>query len=64
MNIDYIEDFIKVAETKSINNASQLLNISPPALSKRIKQIENYFECDLFYKLQEEYFLLKKEISS
>lgn len=60
MNIDYIEDFIKVAETKSINNASQLLNISPPALSKRIKQIENYFECDLFYRTSRGIFLTKK----
>lgn len=59
MNIDYIEDFIKVAETKSINNASQLLNISPPALSKRIKQIENYFECDLFYRTSRGIFLTK-----
>lgn len=59
MNIDYIEDFIKVAETKSINNASQLLNISPPALSKRIKQIEYYFECDLFYRTSRGIFLTK-----
>lgn len=43
MNIDYIEDFIKVAECQSLNQASDLLNISTPALSKRIKHIENYF---------------------
>ncbi|WP_323703332.1 LysR family transcriptional regulator [Mammaliicoccus sp. Dog046] len=50
MNIEYIEDFIAVAETKSINKASLLRNISTPALSKRIKQVENYFNCDLFYR--------------
>lgn len=59
MNINYIEDFIKVAETKSINNASQLLNISTPALSKRIKHIENYFNCDLFYRTPKGIFLTK-----
>ncbi|MEB7040070.1 LysR family transcriptional regulator [Staphylococcus gallinarum] len=59
MNINYIEDFIKVAETKSINNASQLLNISTPALSKRIKHIENYFNCDLFYRTSKGIFLTK-----
>ncbi|GGI40711.1 LysR family transcriptional regulator [Mammaliicoccus stepanovicii] len=59
MNIDYIEDFIKVAETKSINNASKLLHISPPALSMRIKQIENYFDCDLFYRTSRGIFLTK-----
>lgn len=59
MNINYIEDFIIVAETKSINNASQLLNISTPALSKRIKHIENYFNCDLFYRTSKGIFLTK-----
>ena len=40
MNIEYIEDFIKVAEHQSLNQASKILNISTPALSKRIKSIE------------------------
>lgn len=59
MNIDYIEDFIKVAECRSLNRASDLLNISTPALSKRIKHIENYFECDLFYRTSRGIFLTK-----
>ncbi|COT18961.1 MULTISPECIES: LysR family transcriptional regulator [Bacilli] len=59
MNIDYIEDFIKVAECRSLNQASDLLNISTPALSKRIKHIENYFECDLFYRTSRGIFLTK-----
>jgi DNA-binding transcriptional LysR family regulator len=57
MNINYIEDFIKVAETKSINQASQLLNISAPALSKRMKHIENHFNCNLFYRTSRGIFL-------
>ncbi|MBO3064308.1 LysR family transcriptional regulator [Staphylococcus shinii] len=60
MNIDYIEDFIKVAEFQSINHASSILNISTPALSKRIKHIENYFGCDLFYRTSRGIFLTDK----
>ena len=57
MNIEYIEDFIKVAEHQSLNHASKLLNISTPALSKRIKRVEEYFESDLFYRTSRGIFL-------
>ncbi|WP_436939922.1 helix-turn-helix domain-containing protein, partial [Staphylococcus xylosus] len=57
MNIEYIEDFIKVAEYQSLNQASKLLNISTPALSKRIKRVEEYFESDLFYRTSRGIFL-------
>ncbi|WP_251521999.1 LysR family transcriptional regulator [Staphylococcus sp. Marseille-Q6910] len=57
MNIEYIEDFIKVAEYQSLNHASKLLNISTPALSKRIKRVEEYFEGDLFYRTSRGIFL-------
>ncbi|RIL87755.1 LysR family transcriptional regulator, partial [Staphylococcus cohnii] len=57
MNIEYIEDFIKVAEYQSLNQASKILNISTPALSKRIKSIEEYFESDLFYRTSRGIFL-------
>lgn len=57
MNIEYIEDFIKVAEHQSLNQASKLLNISTPALSKRIKHVEEYFESDLFYRTSRGIFL-------
>ena len=50
MNFEYIQDFIRVAEYNSINKASQELNISTPALSKRIKRVEAYFNCHLFYR--------------
>ncbi|WP_432723104.1 LysR family transcriptional regulator [Staphylococcus equorum] len=57
MNIEYIEDFIKVAEYQSLNRASKLLNISTPALSKRIKRVEEYFESNLFYRTSRGIFL-------
>lgn len=60
MNIDYIEDFIKVAKSQSLNYASSQLNISTPALSKRIKKIEEYFDHDLFYRTAKGIFLTNK----
>jgi len=59
MNIEYLEDYIKVAECRSLNHAATLLNISTPALSKRIKQVETYFGCDLFYRTSRGIFLNK-----
>lgn len=59
MNFDYLEDFIKVVECKSLNKASQELNISTPALSKRMKSIETYFKCDLFFRTSKGIFLTK-----
>ncbi|WHI60397.1 LysR family transcriptional regulator [Mammaliicoccus lentus] len=60
MNIEYINDFIKVAEQKSLSKASNILNISTPALSKRIKNIEEYFECELFYRTSRGIFLTEQ----
>lgn len=57
MNIEYIEDFIKVAEYQSLNRASDALNISTPALSKRIRSIEQYFGSDLFDRTSRGIFL-------
>src|SRR5699024_6509370 len=61
MNIEYIEDFIKVDEYQSLNQASKILNISTSALSKRIKSIEEYFESDLFYRTSRGIFLNENE---
>lgn len=57
MNIEYIEDFIKIAEYQSLNRASDALNISTPALSKRIRSIEQYFGSDLFDRTSRGIFL-------
>lgn len=59
MDFNYMKDFIKVVEYNSLNKASKELNISTPALSKRIKSIENYFDCDLFYRTSKGIFLTK-----
>ncbi|MCY1563551.1 LysR family transcriptional regulator [Staphylococcus pettenkoferi] len=57
MHLDYIADLRKVAELQSMNKAAQCLNISTPALSKRIKSVEDYFECKLFYRTSKGIFL-------
>nr|BFF30339.1 hypothetical protein KUHPSE03_p1510 [Staphylococcus epidermidis] len=49
-NFNYMKDFIKVVEYISLNKNSRELNISIPALSKRIRSIEDYFNCNLFYR--------------
>ena len=56
MNIEYIEDFIKVAEYQSLNQASKILNISTPALSKRIKVLKNILKVTCSIELLEVYF--------
>ena len=60
MNLEYIESFIAVAKFQSLNFASEQLNISTPALSKRINHIENYFNCKLFERTRKGVFLTSK----
>lgn len=57
MHIEYIEDFIKVAEYQSINKACTSLNISAPALSKRIMSMEAHLKTELFYRTPQGMFL-------
>ena len=48
LNIDLLQVFIVVSEQKSINKSSEILLLSQPAISKKIKQLENYFDTKLF----------------
>ena len=43
LNIDLLYVFTTVAELKSINKSSDVLLLSQPAISKKIKQLEDYF---------------------
>ena len=61
MNFNYMKDFIKVVEYNSLNKASRELNISTPALSKRIRSIEDYFDCNLFYRTSKGIFNSKRK---
>lgn len=48
LNIDLIQVFVTVSEQKSINKSSEILTLSQPAISKKIKQLESYFDTQLF----------------
>ena len=48
LNIDLLQVFIVVSEQKSINKSSEILLLSQPAISKKIKQLESYFNTKLF----------------
>ena len=49
-NIELLYVFVAVSELKSINQSSKELLITQPALSKKIKQLEDYFGADLFFR--------------
>jgi DNA-binding transcriptional LysR family regulator len=48
MDLTKIKYFSVVAETGSVRKAAELLQISPPALSRAISQLEEELEMDLF----------------
>ena len=50
LNIDLLYVFTTVAELKSINKSSDTLLLSQPAISKKIKQLEDYFGKKLFIR--------------
>ena len=47
MNLDRLRYFSVVAETVSLRRAAEILRVTPPALSKAIKQLEGEMECRL-----------------
>ena len=48
MNLESIKIFCDVAETKSFTQAAQNYFISQPAVTKQMKQLENYYNVTLF----------------
>ena len=44
INLELYRIFYVVAETKNITKASEILNISQPAVTKHIKNLEEYSE--------------------
>ncbi|AVK61197.1 LysR family transcriptional regulator [Lactobacillus sp. CBA3605] len=49
-NIELLYVFVAVSELKSINKSSKALLITQPALSKKIKQLEDYYGSKLFIR--------------
>jgi DNA-binding transcriptional LysR family regulator len=50
LNMELLYVFIKVSELKSINKSSEVLALTQPAISKKIKQLEEYYGKDLFIR--------------
>lgn len=50
MNLRRLEYFLTVAQTGSLQKASELLNVSPPALSKSMKVLEDELEAKLWIR--------------
>ncbi|MGN7478825.1 LysR family transcriptional regulator [Solibacillus silvestris] len=50
MNIDYIESFIYVVEYKSVHKAANVLFLSQPTISARIKSLEESLNVKLFIR--------------
>lgn len=50
INLNWYRVFLVVANSKSLTDASNKLNISVPAISRTIKQLENYLGTLLFYR--------------
>lgn len=52
MNLDLWKIFYEVAMVKNISKASENLYISQPAITKQIKNLEEYLNCQLFIRSQ------------
>ena len=51
MQISQISAFLMVAELESFSQAAEKLHITQPAVSKRIRQLENHVKVDLFDRI-------------
>ena len=52
MNLDLWNIFYEVATSRNISKASEKLHISQPAITKQIKNLEEYLNCKLFIRSQ------------
>ncbi|WEN70613.1 LysR family transcriptional regulator [Staphylococcus sp. NRL 16/872] len=60
MDFNYLHDFIVVVKHNSLNKAALELNISVPALSKRMKKLEDYCGFQMFHRTNKGVFLTGK----
>jgi DNA-binding transcriptional LysR family regulator len=51
MQINQIQAFLAVAELESFSQAAERLHITQPAVSKRIRQLENHMRVELFDRI-------------
>lgn len=47
MNLNQLQGFVKVVETKSFQRAGRILHVSQPTITQRIQALEDHFHCKL-----------------
>ena len=57
METDYIRDILEVAKYNSFNKASEVMNISTPAIRKRVTSVENELNQQIFIRNRKGVFL-------
>jgi DNA-binding transcriptional LysR family regulator len=50
MNLNHLKAFVKVVQTKSYQEAAKKLSVSQPAITLRIKSLEEHFKVKLFQR--------------
>ena len=60
METDYIRDILEVAKYNSFNKASEVMNISTPAIRKRVTSVENELNQQIFIRNRKGVFLPKE----
>ncbi|MCP3740792.1 LysR family transcriptional regulator [Rossellomorea sp. BNER] len=51
MNTEWLQSFVEAANQKSFSKAAKETNLSQPALSKHIKNLENNLDIELFHRM-------------
>lgn len=59
MNESQLQSFLSVAEYRSYSKAAEVLNVTQPTITSRIKALENILGCKLFKRIGHEIFLTK-----
>ncbi len=50
MNLNHLNAFVKVADTRSFKEAARILAVSQPAVTQRIQLLEKHFDAELLHK--------------
>lgn len=50
MNLNQLQAFLKVVETKSFQRAGRILHVSQPTITQRIQTLEEHFNCKLLQR--------------
>lgn len=59
MNESQLETFLTVAKYRSYSKAAEVLNVTQPTITSRIKALETILQCPLFKRIRHEIYLTK-----